>query len=339
MGDDIMSEPVPRILGVGYAVPPDIRTNDDPIFDWIKQHQPPGTNLFQGYLQRRVLTGNLLSIMVPAALGAIADAGIRPADVDMLLGDASVSQYATPNDLCLLHRELLLPERAWTIPLNNEFSNFNAGLVLADALIRAGRAQTILVAVGGNWTKHVDYHTPQSVSASDGAGAAVVGLSDDPNNWQVIDQNTITESQYFGTMIMRGERIAVSPPQQGHDHLWTRPDFQINQAGIEGFQTFGGGVAPTAATALLQRHGLAGSDISLITHQASTVLSDAWAKVIHPAQYILTIAQFANMTVANIPVNLAWAEENQPIVKDNLVLLGVGPDMHANAVLLRRGGP
>ena len=46
----------PRVAltGVGYAVPPSIRTNDDPIFDWLKAHQTAGQDLFQGYKERRV---------------------------------------------------------------------------------------------------------------------------------------------------------------------------------------------------------------------------------------------------------------------------------------------
>ena len=53
---------------------------------------------------------------------------------------------------------------------------------------------------------------------------------------------------------------------------------------------------------------------------------------------IETIADFANMTVANIPVNLAWSVEHDPITQDNLVLFALAPDMHANAVLLHRHG-
>ena len=40
-----------------------------------------------------------------------------------------------------------------------------ADQLLADAMIRAGRVRTALVVVGTNWTRHVDYHTPQAISA------------------------------------------------------------------------------------------------------------------------------------------------------------------------------
>ena len=105
---------------------------------------------------------------------------------------------------------------------------------------------------------------------------------------------------------------------------------------MEGFGAFGGGVAPTAVTTLLARHQIASASVTLIAHQASTVLLDRWQATIQPGQMIQTIADFANMTVANIPVNLAWSVANDPIAKDHLVLFALGPDMHANAVLLER---
>lgn len=336
MGDQ--HQPQPRLIGLGYSVPPTRRTNDDPIFDWLKAHVPPDKNPFQGYKTRAVLAPgeDLLTMMVPAALNALEDAKLRPSDIDLLLGFASISPYATPNALSLLHKQLGLPERAWVVPLNNEFSNFNAGLVMADALIRAGRARNVLVVVGGNWTRHVDYHTVQSISAADGAGAAVVGLSPDASRWQVIDQNTVTKSSYYGSMFMRGDSYPQTPARDGHQRLWSDPFFQITPEGMEGFGAFGGGIAPTAVTQLLARHGIPASSVTLIAHQASTVLFDLWQSVLKPAQMIETIEEFANMTVANIPVNLAWSVANDPISQDHLILFALAPDMHANAVLLRR---
>jgi 3-oxoacyl-[acyl-carrier-protein] synthase III len=332
-----MSEPQPRITGLGYAVPAKIRTNYDPIFDWLKAHPTPG-NPFQGYNQRRVLSPDedLLTIMVPAAQQAMANAGITASQVDILLGFASISPWPDPNDLCLLHQRLGLPASTWVVPLNNEFSNLNAGLFFADALIRAGRAKTILIAVGGNWTRHVNYHTIQSISAGDGAGAAVLSLSSNPELFQVTDQCTLTDSSNFGTMFTQGTRYDIDPPRDGHAHLWSNPVFHITPAGFAAFGTFGEKAAPAAVLDLLARNHLQGSDITLIAHQASQVLLTYWQQTIQPAQFIDTIQQFANMTVSNIPVTLAWSVENNPITQSNLVLFALGPDMHANALLLQR---
>lgn len=333
-----MNNQQPRIVGVGYAVPPNLRTNDDPIFDWLKAHIPLGSNPFQGYVTRVVLGPgeDLMTIMLPAALNALQAANLKPTDIDMLLGYASVSPYAAPNELSHLHQMLQLPQSTYVVPLNNEFSNFNAGLLFADSLIRAGRARNILVVVGGNWTRHVDYHTAQSVSAADGAGAAVVGLSSDPTQWQVVDQNTVTMTSYFGSMYMQGRKYEQTPPKDGHEWLWSNSFSQITAEGMKGFGQFGGEIAPTAVTQLLARNHIPSSSVTLIPHQASTVLFQMWQSILQPAQMIQTIQNFANMTVANIPVNLAWSVANNPITQNNLVLFALAPDMHANALLLQR---
>jgi 3-oxoacyl-[acyl-carrier-protein] synthase-3 len=330
--------PTPTILGTGFAVPNTVRNNDAPIFNWLKEHTPHDMDLFKGYDERRVLGDgeDLMTIMLPAAKSALTDSGLNPDNIDMLLGFASISPYQSPNALSQLHDELGLSERVWTVPLANDFSNFNAGLLMADALVRAGRAKNILIAVGGNWTRFVDYHTPQAISASDGAGAAVLGIAasnDQKPRWQVIDQFTISCTKYYGSMYMQGGRY---DPPPGAPALWTDPTFSITQEGVLGFKVFGANAPSLAVNNLLKNNRLSGADITLISHQASSVLMDAWSKDIKPAQYISTLKIYANMTVATLPVTLAWAEASNQINTEWLVLLGIAPDMHTNALLLRR---
>lgn len=329
-----MASSAPRILGTGFWVPSQVRTNDDPIFDWIKQNNPNGMALFTGYDQRRVLAPgeDLMTIMVPAAQGAMEDAGIAPDQIDLLLGYGSVGEFQSPNDLSLLNARLGLRANCWTIAMNNEFSNFNAALFFADALIRAGRIRHALVCVGCNWTRHVDYHTAQSVSAADGAAAAVLGNGGTEAQWEVVDYETINDFSYYNSMFMKGE-----PAQdvQGTP-TWTEPVFQITPRGISGFKQFGEEATPKAALAVMARHGLKGSDIALVSHQASSVLLEQWQSAIQPAEYFNTIAEYANVTLANVPLNLACGTSRNAFTKHWLILLSVGADMHANALLLHR---
>ena len=199
-----MAQPLPRLTGLGFSVPANIRTNDDPVFDYLNHHGN-GQDLFQGYNQRRVLAPgeDLMTIMSPAAQNALADAGLFASDIDLLIGMGSISSYVTPNDLCLLHKLLGLSENCPVIPLNREFSSFNYGVLMADALIRVGRARNVLVVVGTNWTRHVSYQTPQAISAGDGAGAAVVSLSSDGSQWTLLDDFSITQTRFFGTCSCR----------------------------------------------------------------------------------------------------------------------------------------
>ena len=327
----------PRLIGLGFEVPANIRTNDDPIFDYLKKHG--GNNsLFTGYVERRVLEPgeDLMTIMVPAAKAALADAGLFPSDIDFLLGTGSLSPYATPNELGRLHQILGLPDGCRVIPLNCEFSNFNTGVVLADSLIRTRRANNVLIAVGTNWTRHVSYETPQSISAGDGAGAAVVGLSADSSRWALADSFSITQTKFFGSMFMEGQLVDAIPPQTGP--LFTDPFFQITPAGLnETYKIFGVKTAAGAVLEVLKRNGLKGSDVALTAHQSSSVLLDSWVKLIQPAQLLSTITNFANMTAATIPVNIAWAPANDPVIPNYLACLALGTEAHADALLLGRG--
>ncbi len=342
-----MSRFVPRILGTGHTVPGKIRLNDDPIFDWLKENDPAGSELFAGYEKRHVLSDGekMIDIMLPAAKLALDNAGIRPDQIDLLLGDGSVGDYRTPNTISDLHRRLDLPSRAWPLPLQNSFSQFNASMMMADALIRAGRATYILVALGDNWTRYVDYKTPQSISAADGAAACVIGPSDNGSKWEFVDQITIADTSYYGSMYMASDVItegfsdARSPFSRAEAAEYSHAYFHITQKGIEGFTEFGVNKSPEAVTALLERNRLEAKDVCLLTHQASTKLMEHWTSVIKPGCYVQTIKQYANIVQCSVLFNLSWGMQNAPeFTQDWVVILCLGPDMHASAMLMRRNG-
>ena len=117
---------------------------------------------------------------------------------------------------------------------------------------------------------------------------------------------------------------------------FSRPYFHITGQGITEYKIFGVEEPPKVVARLLERNAIAGSAIALIAHQPSSYLLNAWQRAIGPAQMLDTIEQFANLAIGNLAVTLAvrWTE-----IKTNyLVLLGMGPEPHASALLLRRAG-
>jgi 3-oxoacyl-[acyl-carrier-protein] synthase III len=331
-----MTEASVGIIGLGYHVPEHVRLNDDPIFDALKKDktQEEVLKLFQGFSRRHVLKPGeqLATLIIAAAEKAMIDADVRAADIDLLIGCASLSTYVAPTDLGIVHARLGLPTRAMPLPLGDDFSNFTQSLVIADALIRVGRMRTVLVAVGGDWTRAVDYHQAPSISAADGAGAAVLGLPSEKVRWEIVDQQPLVRSDMFGGMFMGPDCIAdASSPV---DQRWSGAYFHMTKEGVNDFQAFGAKEAPRAATTLLTRQGVKGSEVTLIGHQASTVLLSTWRDIIRPAALVDTIANFGNMTVASIAVTLAAREVD--IATPYIVLLALGLDQHAHAVLLRR---
>ena len=338
-----MSQSIPRIIGSGWAVPSTIRLNNDPIFDWLK-NKYPHQDLFEGYKERHILSEgeDLIDIMLPAATMALDNAGVNAADIDLLIGLGSISEYIQPNTLSQLHKALVplgLSDRAWAIPVGNDYSNFASSLLLADALVHAKRAKNVLICLGCNWTRNVDYHTLQSISAADGAGAAVVAMSDDPTKWYVADQCTVMDTQYYGTMYTDGLKLKTNEPIGGYMDIYSPHFFQITDEGLKGFKEFGQKISLTSVTKLLTNNQLTGADISFMPHQTSKVLIDYWLNNLNPpvAQVLSTLEKFANVTVATHALNFAWFEEQMSIEKDKLVMLALGPDMHSNAMMLQRG--
>jgi 3-oxoacyl-[acyl-carrier-protein] synthase III len=323
--------PRPAILATGSAVPETIRTNDDPIFDWLHANPPPEP-LFEGYEERRILRPGerLTDLMVAAAQKAMSKAGLLPSDVDLLIGYASISEWQMPNELVAVAEELSLAETVMIIPVNSEYANFNHGVVVADALLSAGHAKRALVVVGADWSRYVDYHTPPSVSAADGAGAALMAMSDDPSLFHVLDVAADAERKYLGGLYVAAD--SATPPTNPPTFL--APVFHLNQTGKQAFKDFGIPRPPQVVLRVLHRHGLEPPDVAFVGHQTSTILNEPWKSAFKWGAFIETLARYANMTSASIPVNLDVCADQ--ILTSYVALVALGPEPSCNVVLLER---
>jgi 3-oxoacyl-[acyl-carrier-protein] synthase III len=327
--------PGPAIVATGSALPAAVRTNDDPIFDWLRAHPPGGADLFAGYVERRVLGPDeaLSELMAAAARQALDRAGVAAGDVDLIVGYGSIGTWAMPNDLVTVAVDLGLPTSATILPINNEYANFNQGVVVADALLRCGRAATALVVVGTNWTRHLDYHTPPSISAGDGAGAAVIAAGREgaeSAQFAVLDVAVAADRSDYGGMYVAADetRPPIVPPTYGPQV------FHLTSAGIDAFRHFGETGPPAVVKQVLARNGLTPADVAFIGHQASAVLNDAWQAALQPAQFLTTLTTYGNMTAANIPVTLDTCCGE--IATDHVVLAGLGPEPSCTVLLLGR---
>lgn len=320
----------PALIGTGSAFPAQIRTNDDPIFDWLRDNPQYGGQLFSGYSQRRVLGPgeSVTSIMVAAARAALVQGAVSPAQIDLLLGFGSVGQYVTPNTLAQVHEELGLPASTEVLPLANDMTNWASAVVIADAMIRAGRIQRALIVCGGNWTQYVSYHTPQAISAGDGAGATVVGPATSDTQWRLVDREWLTVSEDYGDMFMAADSLPGGSFGPVYMHLTPK--------GFKDYVAFGEQQATDPVRTLLRRNGVTPEEVTMICHQASMKIISVWQQALPGVTILQTIANYANLVLATIPANLDLL--GSQIATDYLVTLGLGVQLHAGALLFARDG-
>ncbi|MET0404128.1 MAG: 3-oxoacyl-[acyl-carrier-protein] synthase III C-terminal domain-containing protein [Cystobacter sp.] len=312
------------LLGVGAAVPEQVRFNDDPVFEPLHRASARGEAepaLFYGTRERRVLAPDesLTTLTARAGREALKDAGLSTDAVERLYGYVSVSEFITPNALYAVHQELGLGQGSLVIPVQADFTNFLMGVVLAWEAFRAGTLQHALVAVGSGWTRHMDPGQGHAIGIGDGAGAAVVGAGE---RLVVMDWAADTFSGEYGAMTMAVRPGALAPTYG-----------LTPTTGIQAFLSSGMQGPPRLVERLLDKHGISPGDVTLISHQATRKLMDHWASLIRPGEYLDTYADLGNMVHASIPVTLA--RHHRALRTKYLVLLGLGIGAHQLALLVR----
>ncbi|MET8983610.1 3-oxoacyl-[acyl-carrier-protein] synthase III C-terminal domain-containing protein [Streptomyces sp. NPDC004539] len=327
------------VLGCGHSLPAQTRRNDDPVYDALDTRRNAQgvieSAVFRGLDRRRFLAPGerIETHMVTAAREALTRAGTGEDDIERLYGYVTVPEYATPNGLFQVHHLLGLPGDAMVVPVNGEYSNFLLGLVHAAEAVEAGRAGTSLVVVGANWTRHSDYTQGYSVSISDAAGAAVVGPSD---RFVLVDHAFRTLSSQYHGLTLRHRFLTLN----GLTFLPVNPDtglpsmvYDMTRTGNEDLLGVVKDGLPVLVNALLDRNGVKGGQVSLITHQGSRLLMDHWSDRIGPAVHLDTLAEYGNMTLATYPVNLS--HHFTTVDTEYVVIAAVGCGLHVTAVLLR----
>ncbi|MEE4110791.1 MAG: hypothetical protein V2I24_15680 [Halieaceae bacterium] len=325
------------ITGLGYAVGSGRRGNKDPVFDWLNCHNVDKDKLFQGYKTRAVLNEDesLSDIMTRAASDALAAARTGTHQIDAIIGYGTVSEYLTPNVITDVHRRLDgTRDDCWLLPVQSEYTNYQVAIKLADTLIAQGQAGKVLVVCGCNWTRHVDYHQPPSISVGDGACAAVVSRTRQSNRFSLMASDTLVASQWYGAMSMSLRSLA--PPCDGARlGLNTKPVFNLGKIlGVKAFSEFGKKAPPKLVNRMLSKHRIDPCEVTVISHQASSVLLNAWREGIEPAAWLDTLEEFGNLTLASVGVT--FAHRYDEIKTPYLVLLGIGVQQETSALLLKR---
>jgi 3-oxoacyl-[acyl-carrier-protein] synthase-3 len=245
-----------RVLGIGSAQPEKIVTNDDlsKIMDtndeWIRTRV--------GIIERRFAEKNesLTDFAVAAGRAALADAGVDPSEVDTVILPNCTMPTPIPNAAAQVAARIGIPSPG-AFDLNAACAGFCYGLGVASDLIRGGSAKKVLVIGAEKLTDWVDpTDRANAIIFADGAGAAVVGASDEP----------LIGPVSWGSA---GDLV---------DLIYMRDEKYIYQEGQSVFRWATTRIAPIALGAL-EAAGLKPSDVDvLIPHQANLRIVEAIAK-------------------------------------------------------------
>ena len=162
------------ITGLGVHVPERVMTNDDLAAyvdtsdEWIRERT--------GIRERRIASPDeaLTDIALPAARAALADAGVRAGDIDLLICATVTPDMMFPTSSALMADTLGMPDAA-AYDLLAGCTGFMYAIAQAYAMLASGLSKRALVVGGDVLSKILDWDDRSTlVLFGDGAGAVVM---------------------------------------------------------------------------------------------------------------------------------------------------------------------
>jgi 3-oxoacyl-[acyl-carrier-protein] synthase-3 len=270
-----------------------------------------------------------------AAIEAIRRAGLTPTDIDLIIVGTVTPDMLFPSTACLV-QDKIGATRAWGFDLSAACSAFTYALTVGSQLISAGAANHVLVIGADVMSSIIDYTDRATcVLFGDGAGAVVLGASEDPSVG-ILD---------FEHQVDGSGGSALCMPAGGSRKPATRDtvDQRLHYVKQEGQAVFKFAVRKTGEVCerLLQRNQVTAGDLDLfVSHQANRrIIMSAAERIGMPEdKVIINIDRFGNTTAATIPLALNDAILSGRLKKGDLILLAsVGAGFTVGSVLVRWG--
>ena len=319
-----------RITGTGSYLPPNRLTNAQLAADlatrgvetsdeWIVER----TGIRARHFAAPDVTSSDLGL--EAAKRAIEAAGLKAADIDLIIVATSTPDMVFPSVACILQHKLGIAGCP-AFDLQAVCSGFVYALTVADAMIKSGAASKALVVGAEVFSRILDFSDRTTcVLFGDGAGAVVLEASETPG---ILASDLHADGKHVGILCVPGH---VSGGQVLGSPLLTMDGKAVFKLAV--------GMLESAARAALAKAELTEADIDwLIPHQANLRIMHSTAKKLKLLleKMIVTVDQHGNTSAASIPLALDEAVRSGKVKKGDIVMLeGVGGGFTWGAVLLK----
>jgi 3-oxoacyl-[acyl-carrier-protein] synthase-3 len=307
------------IIGTGSYVPEKILTNED--LSRIVDTSDEWITTRTGIKERRIAAKDehTSDMATKAALKALEQAKISPADVDLILVATATPDMLFPATACFVQKKIGATKAA-CLDISAACAGFLFGIEIAQQFITSHTYDTVLV-IGAekltsitNWT---DRNT--CVLFGDGAGAAI--LQHRGRSHGVISTYIGSDGQYSDILFM---------PGGGSRCPITRENVDLN---LQTIHMTGKEVYKQAVTAMLsaahkalEQAGLAIADIScVIPHQANIRIIEAIADRlgIPLDKFYVNLDRYGNTSAAAVAIALDEANRSGRIKSGDYVLMVV----------------
>ncbi|ARC35897.1 ketoacyl-ACP synthase III [Paracoccus yeei] len=288
------------VRGTGHYLPERVVENSwfedklDTTDEWIRTRTGIERRHFAAEGQRTSDLG------IAAARAALADAGVEPGQVDAIVVATSTPDFTFPSVATMVQAGLG-NRHGFAFDVQAVCAGFIYALANADAMIRAGQAERVLVIGAETFSRIMDWTDRATcVLFGDGAGAVLLeahegqGTSADRG---LLSTDLNSDGQYRDLLYVDGG--VASTGTAGHLRM-------------QGNLVFRHAVEKLADTAhrALDKAGLSQDQVDwLVPHQANLRIIEATARRMHlpMEKVVLTVADHGNTSAASIPLALSVA--------------------------------
>lgn len=318
-----------RLIGCGSYLPANVVTNEelakrvDTSDEWIRQRT--------GITQRHIIAKDETTsdMALAAAREALADAGITPADLDLIILATTTPDDTFPATAVKVQSALGMTHGA-AFDVQAVCSGFIYALSVADSMLKTGMARRALVIGAEAFTRLLDWTDRGTcVLFGDGAGAVVLEAGEGAGTSQdrgILTTHLHSDGRYRDQLYVDGG--VASTGTVGH----------VRMNGGEVFKHAVRNLASVVDEALAAVDLPADAIDWLVPHQANRRIIEATAKKLNLPmdRVVLSVDRHANTSAASVPLALTLAKKEGRFRQGDLLLLeAMGGGFTWGAALVR----
>lgn len=252
-----------------------------------------------------------------ASIRAMADAGLKPEDIDLVLVATVTPDMAFPATACLV-QDAIGAKSAAAFDLEAGCSGFIYGLAIGSQFIENGVYNHVLIVGAETFSRIVNWEDRNTcVLFGDGAGACILSAVQGDWGVEAIHLGADGAGGKFLTQPAGGSRLPASA-ETVDQRLHT-----IHMNGPEVFKSAVRIMAEASQT-VLGKCGLGPEAVDVfIPHQANIRIIEATAHRLHlpMEKVIVNIHRYGNLSSGSIPIALDEAYRERRIRRGDIVLL------------------